>query len=232
MERGRAGEVLQARCKRLCGACVGKEAIEAAVEGERLEVDAAFHEVVRGDLSGVAGDAVSADPATAENGGGVDQKRQRARQWRDHLIVGNGCGADWVTNRSLRRLRARVGVAVPLVEAVASKTATICEINGQKDVALSPVTRKGAGAGAAHGHSRLQEFEIHVAVTVVDEPLGCEEKLVVAVRANPADRINVAEVVLGGNAPRRRGEGIDVGAVLEAAAKDGGVARPTRSGVR
>src|SRR6266853_6436941 len=117
------------------------------------------------------------------------------------------------------RLNGGVGEAVPLIDRRSRQRAPGREVDGDQQVSLGSVAREGAAACGGDPNHALEKFEVHVAVAVVDEPLGREENLrVPSVGPGVADGVDVAQVVLGGVCTGGRTDGSDTLSVLRAPA--------------
>src|SRR5260370_39662626 len=132
--------------------------------------------------------------------------------------------------RQIGGLRTRLAEAVPLISGRPRQRATGREVNRDQQVSLGAVPREGAAAWGSDPNSALEKFEVDVTVAIVDEPLGREEDLRVP-GAGPgvADRVDVAQIVLGRDGAGGRPDRGECIAVLRPPCDGGPVARAAGS---
>ena len=131
-----------------------------------------------------------------------------------------------VADRPIGRLRTGVGGAVPLIDGEAGKASAIGEVDRDQQVTLTPVPGEGAAAACCEHDRALEELEIHVAVSVVDQSLSAEVQLRMPIDPGVAHGVDVAEVGLGGDGTGAEAVGRDRIAVLPAVQR-GGIVGPT-----
>ena len=149
-QRRRTGEIGQGGRERLRRPRVRKKSVEASREAQHREIEATFQEVIRGQLGGDAA-GISTDPAAAGDDRTVDRKAGRTR-YGDRLIVGR---TSRIADRPVRRLRSRLGIAVPLVERVRRGAAATREVDRNQEVAFRPVADKVARTAGSEPDDRL-----------------------------------------------------------------------------
>src|SRR6266852_2789413 len=118
------------------------------------------------------------------------------------MVVLRRSRAGRIAHGPIGRLRTRLRETVPLIDGRPRQRAAGREVDRDKQVALGSAAREGAAASGGDPDHALEEFKVHVAVTVVDQPLGREENLrVPGVGPGVADRVDVLRSSLAGTAP-------------------------------
>src|SRR5205823_6193593 len=205
---------------------VRKKRVEASREVEHRQIEAAFQEIIGGQLRGDAA-RVSTDPAAAGNGRGIDRKADRAGN-RDLLVMRR---AAWITDRPIRRLRSRLGIAMPLVKRVRRCAAAAGKVDRNQQVTFGAMAAEIARAAWSDADDRLQELEVDVAVAVIAQALGAKEELGTS-RRGMAHGVDVAQVVFVRDVSWAERYAVDVVAILDRRREGGGIARcPAGRGV-
>ena len=132
------------------GPRVRKKCVEAPGEVQHREIETAFQKVIGSQLRGDA-TRISTDPAAAGHDRAIDREADRTRH-DDLLIMGRPTR---IADGPVRRLRAGIGIAMPLVERVRGRAATTRKVHRDQQIPLRSMATEVARAACGDTNHRL-----------------------------------------------------------------------------